>query len=70
MAIASLVHCLFDLLAHAVLGEGYACTKQLLKLSDNRLEAVLWVWLAVWPTEMAHEHDSFCAIVAGIFDGG
>jgi hypothetical protein len=70
LTIASLVHRLLDLLAHAVLGEGHACAQQLLELSDNRLEAVLWVWLAVRPTEMAHEHDSFCAVVAGILDGG
>jgi hypothetical protein len=69
LSITSLVHGLLDLLSHAIFGKSHACAQQLLELGNNRLEAVLWVGLSVWPTEVAHQDDSFGAIVACVFDG-
>jgi hypothetical protein len=70
LSVTSLVDSLLDLLADAVLGKGHACAQQLFELGNNRLETVLRVGLAVWPAEMAHEHDSFGAVIARIFDCG
>ena len=70
LSIASLVYCIFDLLAHTIVRKGNALAKQLLELGNNRLETVLGVWLAIGPAKMAHENHGFGTMVNGVFDGG
>jgi len=70
LAIASLVNSVLHLLAYTVVGERYARAQKLLEFGNDRLEAVLCVWLAVWSAEMAHEDNSFGSVVASMFDRG
>lgn len=70
LAAASLVDCLLNLLADTVLGKGHAGAEQLLQFGNNRLEAVLRVWLAIWPPKMAHEDDGFGTVITCMLDCG
>jgi hypothetical protein len=52
-----------------VVGEGDLLADELLELSNNGLQRVLLVDLAVGTTEVGHEDNSLGAIVDGVLDG-
>ena len=61
---------LLDLGADTVVGEGDLLADELLELSDNGLQGVLGVDLAVGTAQVGHEDNSLGAIVDGVLDGG
>jgi hypothetical protein len=70
LATCCIVDRLFDLFPNAVSCECDILAQQFLELWYNRLQTVLGVGFAVWPTKMRHEDDSFSSIVDGVLDGG
>lgn len=69
-AIGGAVDDLLDLGADTVVGEGDLLADELLKLSNNGLQRVLLVDLAVGAAQVGHEDDGLGAIVDGVLDGG
>jgi hypothetical protein len=67
--VLGVVDSLLDLGADAVVGEGDLLADELLELSNNGLQRVLLVDLAVGTTEVGHEDNSLGAIVDGVLDG-
>lgn len=70
LATGGLVHGLLDILADTLLGEDDAPAKELLKLGDDGLQAVLGVLLAVGTTKVGHQDHRLGAVADGILDGG
>lgn len=68
-AVLGVVDGLLDLGADTVVGEGDLLADELLELSNNGLQRVLLVDLAVGTTEVGHENNSLGAIVDGVLDG-
>jgi hypothetical protein len=68
-AIGGAVDGLLDLGADTVVGEGNLLADKLLKLSNNGLQRVLLVDLAVRAAQVGHEDDGLGAIVDGVLDG-
>jgi hypothetical protein len=67
--VLGVVDSLLDLGADTVVGEGDLLADELLELSNNGLQRVLLVDLAVGTTEVGHEDNSLGAIVDGVLDG-
>lgn len=61
---------LLDFGADTVAGEGDLLADELLELSNDGLQRVLGVDLAVRAAQVGHEDDSLGAIVDGVLDGG
>ena len=66
----SLFDNLLNLGTNAVWCKSDRLPEKLLKLGNDRFQAVLVVQLAIGPTQVGHEDDSLSAIVNGILDGG
>lgn len=60
---------LLDLGADTVVGEGDLLADELLELSNNGLQRVLLVDLAIGTTEVGHEDNGLGAIVDSVLDG-
>lgn len=70
-AVSGAIDGLLGGLADAVVGESdLLAAEELLELSDDGLEGVLSVGLAVGAAEVGHKDDGFGAIVDGVLDGG
>ena len=70
-AVGGLVDGLLGSLTHAVVGEGdLLAAEELLELSNDGLEGVFAVGLAVGAAEVGHQDNGLGAIVDGILDGG
>jgi hypothetical protein len=70
LATCCIVDRLFNLFPNAIGGECDILAQQLLELWNNRLQTVLGIGFAIWPTKMRHENDSFGSMVDGVLDGG
>ena len=68
-AVLGVVDGLLDLGADTVVGEGDLLADELLELSNNGLQRVLLVDLAVGTAEVGHEDNGLGAIVDGVLDG-
>ena len=70
-AVGGLVDGLLSSLTDTVVGEGdLLAAKELLELSNNGLERVLGVDLAVGAAKVGHQDDGFGAILDSVLDGG
>lgn len=70
LAAGGLVDNLLNLRTNTFLNEGDRLAKKLLKLRNDRLQAVLGVYLAIGTAKVGHEDDGLCTTVDGILDGG
>lgn len=69
-AVGGRVDGLLNLGTDTVAGEGDLLAQELLELSGDRLERVLWIGLAIRTAKVGHENNGLCAILGSILDGG